>query len=86
VTLKNDHSLVRTGPYKYVRHPIYSGILLALFGTAAIIGEWPSVIAFGLAVATLVYKSRIEERLMREKFPEYEEYRRETAALVPFVF
>jgi protein-S-isoprenylcysteine O-methyltransferase Ste14 len=86
VALKDDHSLVCTGPYKYVQHPIYSGVLLAICGTAAIIGEWRGVVAFGAAVTALVYKSWIEEKVMREVFPEYEQYRRETAALVPFVF
>jgi protein-S-isoprenylcysteine O-methyltransferase Ste14 len=40
VTVKEDHPLVRTGPYRVVRHPIYTGLLLALIGTAAAIGEW----------------------------------------------
>jgi protein-S-isoprenylcysteine O-methyltransferase Ste14 len=86
VTLKEDHALIRTGPYNYVRHPIYSGILLALLGTAVVIGEWRGLLAFALAVAGLAYKSKVEEERMREIFPEYDEYRRETAALIPWVF
>jgi len=86
VTLKDDHSLVRSGPYRWVRHPIYSGILLGWAGTAFVIGEWRGVLSFGLACAALVYKSRVEERRLLQAFPEYDAYRRETAALVPFVF
>ena len=86
VTLKDDHTLVRTGPYRYVRHPIYSGLLLGVCGTAVVIGEWRGIIALGLVLAAVVYKSRIEERRMRETFPEYEAYRRETAALIPFLY
>jgi protein-S-isoprenylcysteine O-methyltransferase Ste14 len=85
VTLKDQHTLIRTGPYRYVRHPIYSGILLAICGSAAIIGEGRAALAVLLAFLGLFYKSRIEEKVMRERFPEYDAYRRETAALIPFL-
>lgn len=86
VTLKENHSLVRTGPYGYVRHPIYSGILLAICGTAVVIGEWRGLIGFAFAVAALAHKSKAEEKIMRQTFPEYEAYAAKTAALLPFVF
>jgi protein-S-isoprenylcysteine O-methyltransferase Ste14 len=86
VTLKEDHTLIRTGPYSYVRHPIYSGILLALLGTAVIIGEWRGLFAFAFALAGHAYKSKVEEGRMREIFPEYDQYCHETAALIPWVF
>lgn len=86
VTIKENHALIRTGPYHYVRHPIYSGLLVALLGTAVVIGEWRGLLAFILAFAALAYKSKVEEGRMREVFPEYDQYCRETAALIPFVF
>lgn len=86
VTLKEDHALIRSGPYHYVRHPIYSGILLALLGTAVVIGEWRGLLAFALAFTGLAYKSKVEEGRMREIFQEYDEYCHETAALIPWVF
>jgi protein-S-isoprenylcysteine O-methyltransferase Ste14 len=86
VTVKDQHELIRSGPYGYVRHPIYSGMLLGIVGTAVTFGEWRDVLALGLALLALIYKSRVEEKRMRETFPEYEQYRRETAALVPFVY
>jgi protein-S-isoprenylcysteine O-methyltransferase Ste14 len=86
VTLKQDHSLIRTGPYRYVRHPIYSGLLLALLGTAVTLGEWRGLVAFVLAFLAFAYKSRVEEARMRETFPDYASYSRETAALIPLVF
>lgn len=86
VTLKEDHSLIRTGPYGRVRHPIYTGMLLALAGTAIAIGEWRGLVAVALAVPAFVRKSRVEEDRMGQTFPEYEQYRRGTAALIPFVY
>jgi protein-S-isoprenylcysteine O-methyltransferase Ste14 len=86
VTLKEGHALIRTGPYSYVRHPIYSGILLALLGTAVVIGEWRGLLAFALAFMSLAFKSKVEEGRMREIFPEYDQYRHDTAALIPRVF
>jgi protein-S-isoprenylcysteine O-methyltransferase Ste14 len=85
VELKEDHSLVRAGPYRLVRHPIYTGMLLAVAGTALAIGEWRGVLAFALALFGILFRIRAEEREMHRTFPEYERYRRETAALIPFV-
>jgi protein-S-isoprenylcysteine O-methyltransferase Ste14 len=86
VTVKEDHALVRSGPYARVRHPIYSGLLLAMAGTAVAVGEWRGIVAVLLVLLAFVLKSRVEEERMRETFPEYEAYRRESAALIPFVY
>lgn len=86
VTIKEDHRLVRTGPYSVVRHPIYSGLLLAVLGTALVVGEVRGLVAVGIAFAAWLVKSRTEERFLAEQFgEEYEKYRRHTRALVPFV-
>lgn len=86
VTVKQDHSLVRTGPYGAVRHPIYSGLLLAFLGTALVIGEVHSLLAVTIGLVGFRVKSRLEEHFMIEQFGhEYEEYRQHTRALVPFV-
>jgi protein-S-isoprenylcysteine O-methyltransferase Ste14 len=87
VTVKQDHELVRSGPYRIVRHPIYSGLLLAFLGTTIARGEWLSLVAVALVVASFLRKIRLEERWMAEQFPgEYPRYRQAVAALVPFVF
>jgi protein-S-isoprenylcysteine O-methyltransferase Ste14 len=84
VTVKQDHELVRSGPYGFVRHPIYTGLLLAILGTAVAIGEWRGLIAFALITAGFVLKFKTEERFMSETFGEqYARYRAEVPALIP---
>ena len=86
VTIKKDHELITSGPYAIVRHPIYSGLLLAFVGSAMARGDWGGVLAVALAFWALWRKSRIEERWMHDEFGEaYQDYRRRVAALVPFV-
>jgi protein-S-isoprenylcysteine O-methyltransferase Ste14 len=86
VTVKQDHELVRSGPYAVVRHPIYTGLSLAFLGTAIAFGEWRALLALALAVGSFWYKLRIEERVMRETFgPAYDAYARDVRALIPFV-
>ena len=86
VTVKEDHALVRTGPYRVVRHPIYTGLVLALIGTAAAIGEWRGILAVICALVGFLWKIRVEERRMSENFPEYSQYRQQTAALIPLLY
>jgi protein-S-isoprenylcysteine O-methyltransferase Ste14 len=87
VTVKQEHELIRGGPYAYVRHPIYTGLLFALIGTAIVRGEWRGVLAVLIAFAALWRKLRLEERWMIETFgDEYRRYRERTAALIPFIF
>lgn len=85
VTVKQEHSLVRSGPYHHVRHPIYTGLLLALIGSALACNEWRGVLAVAIAFAAVWRKLLLEERWMTETFgDEYRRYRREVPALIPF--
>jgi protein-S-isoprenylcysteine O-methyltransferase Ste14 len=88
VTLKEDHELIRRGPYRLVRHPIYSGILLAAFGTfLALLPTLQGLICMGFLTLGLRLKSLFEERILSQKFPDqYPQYRREVKALVPFIY
>lgn len=83
---KVDPELVTTGPYRSVRHPIYSGIILAMVGTAVAV-SWYWLIAVGLLGAYFIYSAVVEERHMAGLFPEtYPAYRRSTKMLIPLVF
>lgn len=84
VTVKVDHQLVRSGPYRWVRHPIYTGLISAFIGTAVVRHQLRGVIAIVLVYCGFKLKSKIEERAMTATFgAEYEEYRRTTGAIVP---
>jgi len=83
---KADAELVTTGPYSRVRHPIYSGIILAMIGTTVAISlYW--LIAVAVIGPYFVYSARMEERYMAGLFPDaYPRYRQSTKMLIPFVF
>jgi protein-S-isoprenylcysteine O-methyltransferase Ste14 len=85
MTQKQDPELVTTGPYQYIRHPIYSGILLAVLGSGlASSSYW--FLYFILAGSYFIYSAVVEERLMAKQFPKvYPEYKRKTKMLIPFV-
>jgi protein-S-isoprenylcysteine O-methyltransferase Ste14 len=84
ITLKEGHRLIRTGPYAFVRHPIYTGMLLGAMGTAFVIGEWRGVLAVGVIFAAHSRKARREESLLMSELGEqYEAYRRSAGFLFP---
>ena len=86
VTIKEGHELITSGPYALVRHPIYTGLLLAFIGSALARGELRGILAVALVFWSFWRKLRIEERWMREQFGEaYEAYSRRVSALVPFI-
>jgi protein-S-isoprenylcysteine O-methyltransferase Ste14 len=83
---KDEPELVTSGPYHFVRHPIYSGILLAGVGTALAL-SWLWIMAMALAGVYFAYSATVEERYLTERFPNtYPLYRRSTKMLVPFIF
>ncbi len=86
MTQKEEPELVTSGPYHLIRHPIYSGILLAGLGTAAAL-SWLWLIADGLGGVYFLYSATVEERYLAEQFPDtYPGYKRSTKMLLPFIF
>lgn len=87
VTVKHNHELVQRGPYAIVRHPIYSGITLALLGTALAVGEVRGLVAVAVGVLAWRLKWPIEERFMTEQFGHrYVEYKQRVSALIPGIW
>lgn len=87
ITIKVEHQLIRSGPYRLLRHPIYTGLLAMYAGPAMVTGEWHALI--GVAMAAFAYwrKIRLEERNLEVAFgADYDAYRRDTWALVPGLF
>jgi len=86
VVLKVDHELIRSGPYRYLRHPIYTGILVALAGTALMIGEWRAVVAVILMATNYYIKATREEKILAENFGEaFAEHKKRTGFFLPGV-
>ncbi|MGB0123578.1 MAG: isoprenylcysteine carboxylmethyltransferase family protein [Silvibacterium sp.] len=86
VTIKQNHELILRGPYAIVRHPIYTGLLTGMLGTAIIYGLARCFMGVFVCGVALWLKLRIEERFMAQQFgQQYAQYRQRTRALVPFL-
>lgn len=88
VFLREDHRLIRSGPYRVLRNPMYTADLLLYFGIACAFGGWISA-AFAVATLTpiLLERTKLEERLLRERFgEEYDRWAKTTWRLIPFLW
>jgi protein-S-isoprenylcysteine O-methyltransferase Ste14 len=86
VTIKVDHQLIQSGPYKIVRHPIYTGILFGFIGSVIVIGKLGSLLGFVPILADLIVKISKEEKFLLEEFgSNYIQYKKTVKALIPFI-
>jgi protein-S-isoprenylcysteine O-methyltransferase Ste14 len=84
VVLKVDHQLIRTGPYAYMRHPIYSGVLVGVAGTALVLGEWRGLLAFLIMLTNYWVKAEREERILSARFgQEFYDHQQRAGFLFP---
>jgi protein-S-isoprenylcysteine O-methyltransferase Ste14 len=87
ITLKEGHKLIHTGPYRFVRHPLYTGFLTAVLGSAIMAGTGDAFLGFAIMLVAYLVKLRREEVLLTTQFgDEYRQFQREVFALVPFVY
>jgi len=86
-SIQENHELITTGPYHFVRHPIYTGILAGLLGTALEVGIWIWFVVFIFFCVMYIWRIGVEEKFMMRQFPDkYPAYKRRTKALIPFVW
>lgn len=79
----NQGTLIRSGPYRFIRHPMYTAVLLLCGGFVLITPKLLSAALFGLLVITLLLKIKREETLLAMAYPEYPDYQQSTGALLP---
>ncbi len=86
ITLKEEHELIERGPYRFVRHPIYTGMMAMILATALVSGYLGGIAAVLLAFASFWIKLSAEEKLMLQQFPDqYRSYQRRVKRIIPFV-
>jgi protein-S-isoprenylcysteine O-methyltransferase Ste14 len=84
VVIQANHNLIRSGPYARMRHPIYSGVLLGIAGTAMVVGEWRGILAFLIMLANYTIKARREDKILAERFgQEFQDYQTHAGLLLP---
>jgi protein-S-isoprenylcysteine O-methyltransferase Ste14 len=83
---KDESTLITTGVYRYIRHPIYTGILLTTVGYGVYSENTLRLLVFIALLILFVSKASYEETLLLKKFPEYNNYRQQTAALIPGIY
>lgn len=89
VRIQSDrgHTVITTGPYRFVRHPMYAGIIVQQVGFAAVLGSAWAYVPVALVALTLVVRTALEDRTLRAELPGYTDYARRTRfRLVPFVW
>ena len=84
ITIKTNHQLIRRGPYRWIRHPIYTGMLAALLATAITQGLWSGAVGFAFVFLALFRKARREELFLSQEFGQgYTEHRQHTGMFLP---
>jgi len=87
VVLKLGHQLITSGPYARMRHPIYSGVLLGVAGTALVVGEWRALLGFFLLLTNYAIKAKREEKILAGAFAgKFPEHKRRAGFLLPRLY
>ncbi len=87
VSKQRGQRIIEVGPYEYIRHPSYTGLMLELLGVAFALANWISVIiVLSLFLPAIYYRIKVEEEFLRHEFKEYSAYMKRTWRLIPFVY
>jgi protein-S-isoprenylcysteine O-methyltransferase Ste14 len=82
-SIKEGHTLIKKGPYKIVRHPMYSSMVLIVFGSGLLIADFLLLLFAPLVFIIYYVRATVEEKLLKDEFPEYESYSKITKMLIP---
>ena len=88
VNIQEGHELIRSGPYRWLRHPSYTGSLMTFLGFGLALGNvWSLLVVMAPVTVAFIWRMRVEERVLADAFPsQYPEYARQTKRLIPFVW
>jgi len=86
VTKNKNQEIIQKGPYKYIRHPSYTGLFLELFGAAFAFANWISILlVIVFLVPSILYRIKVEETFLSKNFKKYKDYQKKTWKLIPFI-
>ena len=83
---KQDARLITTGPYRYIRHPMYLSLIVMMLGVTLYNFHWLNFAGLALVTAAVTGKALLEERLLQAQFPAYAEYMQRTRRIIPGLF
>jgi protein-S-isoprenylcysteine O-methyltransferase Ste14 len=87
IEIRDDHRLVKTGPYKYIRHPIYTGTILSAMCIPVFTSSLAGFLLSLLSIPLFIYRINIEEKMLIEEYgDEYREYQKDTWRLFPYLY
>ena len=84
--IKPKARLITTGPYRYIRHPMYSALMLMMLGIALYNGHWLNGLGLAMVILAVVNKARVEERLLPAFFPDYPDYAARSKRFIPWIY
>ncbi len=84
--VKTNAHLITTGPYHYVRHPMYTSLIIMMVGIAFYNQHWLNFLGIGIVLFAVISKANMEEKLLLIKFPEYSSYQKQADRFIPYIY
>jgi protein-S-isoprenylcysteine O-methyltransferase Ste14 len=85
-SIKEGHKMIKNGPYRFVRHPMYTSMLFVALGSGLLIANYPIIICTTIVGFAYYIRAKKEETLLRVEFPEYDKYASRTKMFIPGIF